>query len=126
MADMAGVGPSGQRVEVRTDALGAQYTRGISLRYILTNQVSSSGTGMVALTVPPGATAAYVHITAADVYYNFDAASVTPSSTVGDDALQDTAFYIYGPQKLTAFRAVRQGGVNFTLKCSYYMEARDE
>ena len=126
MADMAGVGPSGQRVEVRTDALGAQYIRSISLRYLLTNQVSSSGTGMVTLTIPSDAVAAYVHVTAADIYYNFDAGSATPSSTVGDDALQGDAFYIYGPQKLATFRAVRQASVNFTLKCQYYMEQRDE
>ena len=126
MVKLAATGPSGELVEARADALGAQHVRVPSLRYLLTNQVSSSGTGMVSLTIPSGATAAYVHLTAADIYYNYDAGSATPSSTVGDDALQDAGFYIYGPQKLAGFRAVRQASVNFTLKCSYYMELRDE
>ncbi|KKN21009.1 hypothetical protein LCGC14_0929800 [marine sediment metagenome] len=97
-----------------------------AFQYIGENQLSSaSAATAVAITVPEGSAHAEGLVTAADLYFNF-LPSGTPSSSVGTEALIGDIIYLDGPIQLANFRAVRQGGVNFTIKWLFFSDARDE
>ena len=126
MSDIRGLTKAGEYEPVRQNSLGALHVSPPRLQYINDSQVTSTGTGLNALVIPPGAIVADIQVTAADIYFDFGNASTTPASTQGQEAYMGDHIYVYGPTKLLQFRAVRQASVNFTLKIFWYSELLDE
>ena len=112
--------------DVRIDSQGFLLTAAKPLRYLTTNHLVSTGTGLNSLVVPPGAYAVQITVREADIYWNCEGGSTTPSSTIGDDAMIGDVITLVGPSQMEQCRAVRQGATNFRLKNRFYSELTDE
>lgn len=79
--------------------------------------VSTVSIGFTAATIARGAVTAFCTLASADIrFWNHGTA---PSSTVGHAMAAGQSFTLYGATNLSNFRAIRSGGSDGVLTCSY-------
>lgn len=79
--------------------------------------VSTVSIGFTAATIARGAVTAFCTLETADI--RFWHHGVAPSATVGHPMAAGQSFALYGATNLSNFRAIRSGGTNGSLTCSY-------